>query len=720
LLFSFRFVEKSYEIAYDYSVVILKKIRLLLANLGYRETQNVVTFSGKKRLIVFILRVNAILFFPIALTSLFYHKIRRNISRESEPRNSNRIRFDNNGKVFVVLAPIDWNFRHQRPQNIAQCIVKHGDHVIYLNPTIEYAQGNHDEISAFQVDGVWVCTIKSKFRQRSFYIGTMGFPDELAEGVAKLVETFIANKFNSSALIIVQQPAWWPLVERLQGNQLLFDCMDLHSGFMEIDPETIVNEKNLDIASDSIVVSSKFLLDTKSADWGLSKRIDVIRNGVNFSLFGSNSISDQAGVVGYFGALAEWFDIDLVKFLIEANPSIRFEFIGRVSFSEIKTQLDQYSNVRFLGEVANSELPQFVTAWSAGLIPFKLSSLILATNPVKMYEYASMGIPTVATRIPEVEMAAKETAGIYVSCSNHEFDQNLQLALSLSNSDRQNLRIWSKSQDWSQRAQELVNFSNAIPKISIVVLMWNQGLMTLRCLQSILQRSDYPNMEIILVDNDSKIEESKIVTNWLEKESLAHIRYIRTSTNLGFAGGNNVGLREATGDYLVILNNDTEVSPGWIWRSLRHFYRNPNLGVLGPSTNNSGNESRVKLRGIEIDWLSEVIPRFNFRVSKLLKVNTVAFFCVFIPRGTFEKVGTISEEYGRGYFEDDDYCRRVQSMGYEIGIARDIFVYHKMGASFNLLKDSEKSELFHENKQKYEAKWGNWTPHSYAFDTDQA
>jgi GT2 family glycosyltransferase len=226
-------------------------------------------------------------------------------------------------------------------------------------------------------------------------------------------------------------------------------------------------------------------------------------------------------------------------------------------------------------------------------------------------------------------------------------------------------------------------------------------------------------LEIILVDNDSESEESEIVTKWMESHANYNIKYIRNNENLGFAAGNNVGLLEATGDYLVILNNDTEVSPGWIWRSLKHFYRNSNLGILGPSTNNCGNEGRIKLRGNPNDWLREVVPRFNFRVPHLLKVNTVAFFCVFIPRNVFEEVGMISTDYGRGYFEDDDYCRRVQSLGYEIAIARDVFVHHKMGASFDLLEDSEKTRLFNENKDIYEAKWGKWLPHTHALDLDQ-
>jgi GT2 family glycosyltransferase len=331
-----------------------------------------------------------------------------------------------------------------------------------------------------------------------------------------------------------------------------------------------------------------------------------------------------------------------------------------------------------------------------------------------------MGIPTVATGIPEVAMVSDQINGIFTSNTFEEFSENLFAAIELSDSDREELIAWGRNQDWTHRAAEIIEASRRLPKVSVIVLMWNQGLMTLRCLQSILQRSDYENLEIILVDNDSKQEESLLVTSWLDRNPRNNIQYIRNSMNLGFAGGNNVGLKAATGDYLVILNNDTEVSPGWIWRSLKHFYRNSNLGLLGPSTNNCGNEAKIALRRNEADWLSEVISRFNFRVPHMIEAETVAFFCVFIPRSTFERVGMISEEYGRGYFEDDDYCRRVQALGYEIGIARDIFVYHKMGASFDLLDNSEKNHLFKENKAKYEANWGKWVPHTYAFDADQS
>lgn len=713
-------LKHAYVISYDYCLIITKRIYSKLTTNQLTAAPVPRSFRRAGNPSKSFLSALAFFLIPLGASRLFYLKFKVFFSKKRQNENSMRIRFNNFDQAIVFFAPIDWRYRHQRPQNLAEAFNKLGKQVFYINPTVEYKSGPHDDIFVEQINGIWICTIRSSFHRKNFYIGVAGIPHQIVESVAKQIEDLLARKTSSSALLLVQQPSWWPLVERLQGNQILFDCMDLHSGFSVIDPLNMSLETFLDESSDQIVVTSEFLAKKKTAEQGFFKPINLIRNGVDSMRFAIDSKSETKNVVGYFGALAEWFDLELMEWLVGANQDLKFEIIGLVTNSEIEFRLRKYNNIVFYGEVPNRDLPTLVAGWGAGLIPFKLSPLIIATNPVKLYEYAAMGIPSVATDIPEVALVSSELTGVFASKSFDEFNKNLHMALNLNDKDREELRIWSKKQDWSHRAAAILEHSSDLPKVSVIVLMWNQGLMTLRCLLSIVERSDYPNLEIILVDNNSKPEESAIVTNWLDRISVHKIKYIRNSENLGFAEGNNVGLREARGDYLVILNNDTEVSPGWIWRSLKHFYRNPNLGILGPSTNNCGNEARVKLRGNPNDWLSEVIPRFNFRIPKLIEANTVAFFCVFIPRNVLEKVGMLATEYKRGYFEDDDYCRRVQSMGYKIGIARDIFVHHKLGASFDLLEDSEKTKLFNENKAVYEAKWGKWVPHKYSLDSDQS
>ncbi|WP_369075053.1 glycosyltransferase family 2 protein, partial [Vibrio cholerae] len=76
-------------------------------------------------------------------------------------------------------------------------------------------------------------------------------------------------------------------------------------------------------------------------------------------------------------------------------------------------------------------------------------------------------------------------------------------------------------------------------------------------------------------------------------------------------------------------------------------------------------------------------------------------------------VGPISEDYGLGFFEDDDYCKAVEKAGFKIAVVEDSFVHHHLSASFNKLKSSRKQELMNTNKAIFEKKWGPWKPHKY-------
>ena len=84
-----------------------------------------------------------------------------------------------------------------------------------------------------------------------------------------------------------------------------------------------------------------------------------------------------------------------------------------------------------------------------------------------------------------------------------------------------------------------------------------------------------------------------------------------------------------------------------------------------------------------------------------------------MPRRVHEKVGGLDEAFGLGFFEDDDYCRRVAEAGWEVACAEDVFVHHHLSASFDALKAEAKQKLFETNKAIYEAKWGPWEPHVY-------
>ena len=710
----------------EISIFIWKKfLSLLRSRIKIAGNGNLLPKSIKRGFAEVLIKLLAILLIPYATYKIYAERIKKSHTHTvmagnlvPKEKKDFRIRFDTNDKVYLFFASIDWQFRYQRPQSLASSLASQGNKVVYINPTIL----NSGEDLDYQVEvenDVHIYSFLSNRVVMNTYLGVYNVDSDLALDIAIYIEEILTSKFYSSCVLIVQQPGWWPVIKYLQGNQIAFDCMDLHSGFEDQHPRLAENESALLSAADQVIVSSPYLFDQLSD--AESKRATIIRNGVDTNRFFYRSCQPRGSnpTIGYYGAVAEWFDFELVRKLADMNPELDFEIIGSVTDSRVSSALSKLKNVRLLGEMPINSLPKATAGWKVGLIPFREVDLIKATNPVKMYEYASMGIPIVSTDIPEVRIASSECYGIFPSANFEEFNTNLHLALGLDEQKCMNLNLWAKTKSWDVRVSELKTFLRTSPKVSIIVLMWNKGLMTLKCLKSLIERSDYENLEIFVVDNFSNLNERDVVVSYINSLADTRVRYVRNGSNLGFAGGMNVGIRESDGDFVVLLNNDTEVSPGWIWRSLKHFYRNPKLGLLGPSTNNCGNEARVRLRQDEYNWLAEVTQRFNFRESRILKVRTLAFFCTFIPRSMIETVGELSEDFLIGYFEDDDYCRRIEQINHEIGIARDIFVFHFMGASFDTLDSIERNEIFLRNRMVYESKWGKWTSHSYAIDEDQ-
>jgi GT2 family glycosyltransferase len=268
-------------------------------------------------------------------------------------------------------------------------------------------------------------------------------------------------------------------------------------------------------------------------------------------------------------------------------------------------------------------------------------------------------------------------------------------------------------QTWRHRAIALTDaFRTAeAPRVSVIVLTYNNLPLTQACLKS-LDDSDYPNLELIVVDNHSTDGSPEWLRTWAAGRP--HTRLVLNDTNTGFAAGNNIGLRVATGEYLVILNNDTFVTRGWIRTMLAHFKRSPKLGLLGPVTNNIGNEAKIEIEYATMEEMAKKAQDHTLaHPGRSIRLGTAAFFCVMMRRAVLEEVGELCEEYSRGFFEDDDYCRRVERAGWSIECADDVFVHHHLSASFDALGATAKRELFERNKAIYESKWGTWEPHAY-------
>lgn len=614
------------------------------------------------------------------------------------------------GKNFLLFPVIDWDFRIQRPQHISREIANIGNMVIYFTTYFNLAEMPGFKIEKSPVTNLIICSLNLN-KEKNIYADTLSKDD-----VSFLLQSVNAVRasFNlGHTYSIVNLPFWSDVTNKLPGNTVIYDCMDHHAGFENNSIEMLSKEIELLKSADLVITTAKTLSDK------ISKIRDntIIRNAAEigfFSKLNHNVIYDKKDktIVGYYGAVAEWFDLDLLSFLAINSPDIEFVIAGDVTV-DIK-HLEKHLNIKFIGEVLYRDLTAYLNSFDVCIIPFKIIDLTICTNPVKIYEYLAAGKPVISTAMPEVELISDY---VHIGNTKEEFLAKIQDAIS--EKDNMDLALfrknWALQHDWSSRAKELCKkiFSIEIfpKKVSLIVLTYNNIELTKQCLDSIVKNTTYKNYEVIIVDNNSTDGTQEYLTNKYQNNDIFNI--ILNECNLGFAAGNNIGLMASQGEILLILNNDTYVTPYWLEPLISVLNENY-VGLVCPVTNNIGNEAKVN---VSYDSFNDMnVQALNYTCSHMGNVypmKCIAFFCVAMRRDLYESIGPLSEEYGLGFFEDDDYCMRVLKAGYKNYAVDGSFVHHHLSASFNQLKNNTKEELMLRNKKMFESKWGQWIPHSY-------
>lgn len=236
--------------------------------------------------------------------------------------------------------------------------------------------------------------------------------------------------------------------------------------------------------------------------------------------------------------------------------------------------------------------------------------------------------------------------------------------------------------------------------VSIVMLSWNAVEFTKIALDSIRKYTS-PPYEIVIVDNGSNEE----TVQWLR--GLTDARVIFNEKNRGYAGGNNQAIAAASGDYVVLLNNDVIVTEGWLDGLLSAFDRVPGLGISAPRSNKIAGDQLV------VDAIYSgpgEMQEFATRRRELLAgegylTDRAIGLCLCIDRRVIEEVGGLDERFGLGNFEDDDYSIRVRAAGYKIYVCDDVFIHHFGSQSFAANK-VDYAATMRGNWTKFAAKWG--------------
>jgi GT2 family glycosyltransferase len=239
-----------------------------------------------------------------------------------------------------------------------------------------------------------------------------------------------------------------------------------------------------------------------------------------------------------------------------------------------------------------------------------------------------------------------------------------------------------------------INISSNMTKVSVITVNFNHSQITEELLNSITETNTYKNLEIIVVDNASTINP---VPQWTTKYT--DIKFIRSDINLGFAGGNNLGIENATGDYFFLVNNDTEFTPGLVEKLVKTLDTNPQIGIISPLIKYYNDKSLIQYAGFT---LVNYYTGRNTAIGKGQKdsgqyENFIGQtgYChgaaMMIKREATEKAGLMAENFFL-YFEEVDWGERINRAGYQAWVCGSAVIFHK--ESISVGKNSPVKEYF--------------------------
>ncbi len=224
--------------------------------------------------------------------------------------------------------------------------------------------------------------------------------------------------------------------------------------------------------------------------------------------------------------------------------------------------------------------------------------------------------------------------------------------------------------------------SGTPPLVTIIVLNWNKLADTLACLESLMRLDDAVAYEVLVVDNGSSDGSPPVI-----RERFPGVALVETGENLGFAGGNNVGLRwalERGSDYVLLLNDDTEVAPDFLRLLVESAESDPQIGMLGPTIYYYEEPQTVWSAGGGIDWqrgTTWMVGEGEHDVGQFgeapREMDFVTGCALLVKRDVLQQVGLLDDRFFT-YYEDTEWCTRARRAGFKSVHVPTAKVWHKI------------------------------------------
>jgi O-antigen biosynthesis protein len=372
---------------------------------------------------------------------------------------------------FLIYPMSDWHARIQRSQFLAKTLATLGHRCFILNPHL-----------GREFPGMGGDSIRLARLAENIYELHVRLPDEpvyhhrnLREGESELLTSAVSQLIDRGQLSHVNQlvsfPVWRGLAQRIKERfhaPVIYDCHDQLDSFSGVAQEIAAQEPALVAASELVICSADRLRRHCLALGAAASRCHVVRNAVSgMEVTASPRVCPESGaspVIGYLGALEDWFDCDAIRIAALARPDWRFVLAGRSESRNLRSLL-HLSNVAFIGEVTRDWVPGVLAGFDVATIPFALNTLTLGADPIKLYEYLAAGLPVVSARLPETERFGN---CVHYYDEPQSFIDAVEAALNdRDESKRLQRRDAVKDETWESRCHQILSLLQ-LPGVAVI------------------------------------------------------------------------------------------------------------------------------------------------------------------------------------------------------------------------------------------------------------
>lgn len=274
-----------------------------------------------------------------------------------------------------------------------------------------------------------------------------------------LIKAMICRSKINKPVLLFYEPRYSSLIGHFGEKLILYEFIDNRLGFTEVPGWMRYYIELLIKKADIVTASSNNLYETAQSSG--AKNIFLVKNAADIDHFKKKNynIPDdikhlKKPLIGYVGALYEWFDFELIEKMAIKFFECSILLIGPVHPEQMNKieALKKYENICFAGKKPYDDLPKYINQFDIAIIPFKINNLTNYVNPVKLYEYLAADKPVVSTALPDI-FEYKDV--VYIADKHEEFLQYIEIALK--NNQKGNYTDIIRNNTWDKRAEQMID-----------------------------------------------------------------------------------------------------------------------------------------------------------------------------------------------------------------------------------------------------------------------